>query len=229
VTDAVDRTHVLAEARARIEAADAALAAGLVSVAEWQHRITEALAVAYLIDGDPRWQSGFDGDAALWREARELVLGAVPRDGTFLDVGCANGHLMECLVAWAHERGIVLIAYGLELNAALADLARGRLPAWSDRIYTGNVTDWIPPQRFTYVRTGLEYVPPAAASALIRRLLDHAVAPDGRLIVGPMSDAELSASRQPFADAGVGDLEMVSATDRTGKRRHVVWTRRSSS
>lgn len=69
---------------------------------------------------------------------------------------------MEGLDAWARERGLELTLYGLELNAALADAARRRLPAWAGRIYTGNVSDWLPTRRFDYVRTGLEYVPAGA-------------------------------------------------------------------
>ena len=44
--------------------------------------------------------------------------------------------------------------------------------------------DWDPPLRFDFVRTGLEYVPPARQPDLVRRLLDTAVCPGGRLIIG---------------------------------------------
>ena len=32
-----------------------------------------------------------------WEGARRLLLDAVTADGSFLDVGCANGHLLECV------------------------------------------------------------------------------------------------------------------------------------
>ena len=56
---------------------------------------------AYLEAEDPRGGSGFRGDAGRWERARRPIASAVDRDGTFLDVGCANGLLMESLVEWA--------------------------------------------------------------------------------------------------------------------------------
>jgi SAM-dependent methyltransferase len=76
------------------------------------------------------------------------------RDGTFLDVGCANGHLMECAVGWLAESGYRIEPYGLDILPELAALARQRLPRWADRIVVGNAIDWIPERRFDFVRTG---------------------------------------------------------------------------
>jgi hypothetical protein len=57
-----------------------------------------ALEGAYLRETDPVRQSGFGGGHERWHMERTLVLDAVPDDGDFLDVGCANGYLLECLV-----------------------------------------------------------------------------------------------------------------------------------
>ena len=46
--------------------------------------------------------------------------------GTFLDVGCANGLLMESVAAWCAERGLAVEPYGVDISPALAELA---LPA----------------------------------------------------------------------------------------------------
>ena len=99
------------------------------------------------------------------------------RDGTFLDVGCANGHLMECAVGWLAESGYRIEPYGLDILPELAALARQRLPQWADRIAVGNAIDWIPEQRFDFVRTGLEYVPRRLRPELVRHLLDATLAP----------------------------------------------------
>lgn len=219
------RARAKAEAQAAIAAANGALAAGSIPEDEWQRRVARALASSYLREDDPRWQSGFDGDPTLWREARELVLDAIPHDGSLLDVGAANGHLMECLAAWAAERGLILELYGLELDPALTATARRRLPAWSDRIFEGNVSDWrppVPPAPFTYVRTGLEYVAPGRGPALIRRLLRELVAPDGRLIVGPVYAGDVPATVAAFHDAGVAMPGVFTSADRNGKARAVV-------
>lgn len=42
----------------------------------------------------------------------------------------------------------------------------------------------MPPLRYDFVRTGLEYVPFALRPAYLQHLLDQVVAPGGRLIVG---------------------------------------------
>jgi SAM-dependent methyltransferase len=217
------REAAKARAQAAIDEATRDYASGAIAEETWQQRVSAALAAAYLGEDDPRWQSGFDGDADLWREARALILDAIPRNGSFLDVGCANGHLLESIATWAAERGLELTLYGLELDADLADAARRRLPALATRIHTGNVSDWPPPRRFTYVRTGLEYVAAGREAALIERLFRDVVADDGRLIVGPVAGDGLEATLGAFDSAGISEPTIVSATDRNGKTRYVVW------
>ena len=138
---------------------------------------------AYLEADDPRGGSGFRGDEARWERARRPIASAVDRDGTFLDVGCANGLLIESLVSWAVEDGHTVEPYGLDLIEPVAALARERLPHRADRIFAGNVMQWRPPFRFDFVRTELEYVPPELRRSLVRRLLRDYLAPGGRLIV----------------------------------------------
>ncbi len=76
--------------------------------------------------------------------------------------------------------------YGLDISAELAALARSRLPSWADRIYAGNALTWEAPHRFTYVRTGLEYVPSNRRHELVARLLGFCE----RLIVGVFNEHE---------------------------------------
>lgn len=217
------RAEAKRQAHAAIDAATRELDGGAIAGEEWQRRVSDALAAAYLRDDDPRWQSGFDGDARLWREARELVLDAVPANGSLLDVGCATGHLMESLEQWARERGVVIEAHGLELSPALAEEGRRRLPLYEARIYTGNVSTWRPPRRFTYVRTGLEYVPAAERASLVTRVLRDLVEPGGRVIVGPVNESDVPATCDAFTAAGIPDAGVESSTDHNGKTRYVVW------
>lgn len=51
-----------------------------------------------------------------------------------------------------------------------------------------NTATWIPPRRFDYVRTATEYVPADHRADYLRHLLDVAVAPGGRLIVGKLNE-----------------------------------------
>jgi hypothetical protein len=138
---------------------------------------------AYLEAEDSRGGSGFRGDAERWELARRPVVSAIDRDGTFLDVGCANGLLMESLAAWAGEDGYRIEPYGLDLIESVAALARRRLPQWSDRIFVGNVMGWQPPFRFDFVRANLEFVPPHRRREMTERLLDEYLVPGGRLIL----------------------------------------------
>jgi len=117
--------------------------------------VRDVLEAAYLGAEDPRRGSGFLGDARRWEWARRPIAAAVDRDGTFLDVGCANGLLMESLVQWCGEDGRTIEPYGLDLISSLAALARDRLFKWADRVFAGNVMRWQPPFRFDFVRTEL--------------------------------------------------------------------------
>lgn len=99
-------------------------------------------------------------DATRWERGRRPIAEGINRNGTFLDVGCANGLLMESIVGWAAAAGHHVEPYGLDYSPNLAALARRRLPHWADRIFVGNGADWTPPQRFDFVRTELVYVPP---------------------------------------------------------------------
>ena len=147
---------------------------------------------AYLEAEDPRAGSGFRGDESRWGLARRPIASAINRDGTFLDIGCANGLLMESLAAWAGEDGHEIEPYGLDLIPSLATLARERLPLWSDRIFTGNVMTWNPPFRFDFVHTNPEYVPGHRRQDMAERLLTAYLAPEGRLIL-----SSYGSSRRP--------------------------------
>jgi SAM-dependent methyltransferase len=166
---------------------DAALEAGEIDEAEWHRRVAEVITPAYLAAETPWGQSGKSGDAASWERARSLLARAM-RPGTFLDVGCASGYLMECMVRWCGAAGIACEPYGLDIAPELAELARQRLPRWRDRIFTGNALHWQPPHRFDVVRTGLDYVPGRRWRDLVERLLSDMVADGGRLIIGVFNE-----------------------------------------
>jgi hypothetical protein len=78
--------------------------------------------------------------------ARRPIVTTLDRDGSFLDVGGANGYLLEAVVRWA-THGIE--PYGLDFAPMLGELARRRLPEWADRIFLGDALSWEPPRRST--------------------------------------------------------------------------------
>jgi SAM-dependent methyltransferase len=144
------------------------------------------LDVSYLTADTPWGGSGYSGTREEWDANHAHIVDAVERDGTFLDVGCANGFLMECMVDWCAARGIALEPYGLDISPALADRARERLPQWADRIWVGDARTWSPPRTFDVVHALLDTVRPAERGALVEHLLTF-VAPDGRLVLSHYS------------------------------------------
>jgi GrpB-like predicted nucleotidyltransferase (UPF0157 family) len=168
------------------------LAGGGIDEAEWFRSIQSQIVPLYLAADNPRAQSGHRGDDEHWTRARSHIVEAVNRDGTFLDIGCASGYLMECVVRWAADRGLAVEPYGLDISPELADLARRRLPHWRQRIHVGNALYWKPEVRFDFVRTGLEYVPVARRRDLVAHLLNGVVASSGRLIIGSYNEANAS-------------------------------------
>jgi SAM-dependent methyltransferase len=203
---------------------DAALEAGEIDEAEWYRRIAAVITPAYLA-ADTAWaQSGKSGDAESWERARSIIAEAA-RPGRFLDVGCASGYLMECMVRWCSAAGITCEPYGLDIAPELADLARRRLPHWHDRIFVGNALDWQPPHRFDLVRTSLEYVPRRRQRDLVARLLADVVADGGRLIIGVFNEErDDHATARQLVDWGFavgGACERLHADPRLAYR--IVW------
>jgi SAM-dependent methyltransferase len=199
--------------------------------ARWYGNLRERLESAYLAADDPPGGSGFHGDRERWERHRCPIVAAVDRGGTFLDVGCANGLLMESVVEWSRERGHRIEPYGLDLSPALADVARKRLPRWADRIFVGNVIDWSPPGRFDYVRTELGCVPERMRRHLVERLVGEVAVDDGTLIV-----CSYGSSRRPEPAEPVAELLRTWGHRVAGEARHaengvvvteVAWTRRS--
>ncbi|MBW4700136.1 MAG: class I SAM-dependent methyltransferase [Aphanocapsa lilacina HA4352-LM1] len=153
----------------------------------WFDRHKEAIERSYLVGNDPYAQSGWASTPERWTRARRIILKAVPHSGTFLDVGCANGLLLEYLVQWANEEGVRLEPHGIDFSEALVELARTKLPAFAGNLVVANAHDWRPQRAFDYVHTLLEYVPETLQGEYLDRLLRHAVAGGGRLIVSSYS------------------------------------------
>ncbi len=105
-----------AEAARRLRAAGDERAAEVVKAVDrarrtldderWYRDGLRLMEASYLREPTPQGGSGFGGTAAQWRSSRCQICQAIDRDGTFLDAGCANGHLMESITAWCAERGV---------------------------------------------------------------------------------------------------------------------------
>jgi len=139
------------------------------------------VAAFYLTEpGNPYRGSGRSKGAARWEETRRCIADALHRDGDFLDVGCANGLLLESLLGWARERGVALRAHGVDFVPELVALAQQRVPQGTFTV--ANAFYWTPQRSYDFVRTNLEYVPREDWVEFARRQLTW-VAPGGRLIL----------------------------------------------
>ena len=94
--------------------------------------------------GNPYQKSRRSSGAQRWEETRRLFVRAIHRSGDFLDVGCANGLLLETLVMWAREEGFTIRPYGIDLVPELVALARARFPDRKDCFEVANAFYWAP-------------------------------------------------------------------------------------
>src|ERR1700735_1030667 len=153
---------------------------------EYYERVRTLLEDAYVSadeQGDVFGGSGSTGDMTSWEAKRRVISGAFDRPGSWLDVGCANGLLMETLAAGVAERVHRIEPYGLELSNRIAERARKRLPHWATRIWTCNVMKFEPPIRLDYVTALADAVPIQSRGALLRRIARRYLKPGGRLIL----------------------------------------------
>jgi SAM-dependent methyltransferase len=189
---------------------DAAFERGDITQEQWHAQVLAIVEPAYLGASTEQMGSGHSGTPEEWERSRGLVMEAVDGPGTFLDVGCANGLLMASVERWSRDRGYAVEPFGVEISPRLAELARQRLPQWRDRIWTANAARWRPPARFSFVRTGLEYVPLSSRERFVRHLVEEVVLPGGRLIVGKSNENRgepgIAASLAGWGWAGVHEV-----------------------
>ena len=149
----------------------------------WFDHLHHTIETAYLSHDEPWRQSGMSGPEDRWTRLRKPIADCIDRPGSFLDIGCANGYLLECCLRWTAERDIQIDPYGLDLSEPLLELAKKRLPQYADHFFTGNAFSWLPPMRFDFVRTELVYVPADYEQQYVAFLLTHHLKPGGKLLV----------------------------------------------
>jgi len=225
-----DRARELAKERGydALAPIDEAFERGQITQEEWHARVLAVVEPAYLSATTDQGGSGHSGTSEEWERSRGLIMEAVDGPGSFVDIGCANGLLMASVERWSRERSLAVEPYGVEISPSLAALARRRYPRWRDRIWTANADGWEPPILFQFVRTGLDYVPPARRELFVRHLLDHVVAPGGKLIVGKNNEnrgeSEVAESLRCWGWSGVGEVRRPHTHPEV--ETSVVWLRR---
>lgn len=161
----------------------------------WFANVRRVLETAYVASDEPWKQSGMSGPAERWTALRKPIADCIDRAGAFLDIGCANGYLLECCLAWTAERGISIDPYGVDLSPRLIALAQQRLPQYANHFVVANAFEWRPPQRFDFVRTELVYVPAAYERAYVEHLRAHYLVPHGRLLIANYGEGDPNPAR----------------------------------
>jgi len=182
-----------------------------------------AISEYYLADAsNPYQQSGRSSGAQRWEQTRRCLVEAIHRSGNFMDVGCANGLLLETVIDWAAEAGFCLRPHGLDFVADLVALAQQRFPEHRHSFVRANAFYWTPARDYDFVRTNLEYVPRADWLEFIRRQY-RAVSPGGRLIV-----CHYRNENDPVVDiasiVGSAGYKVAGRTEAPGVA--IVWTER---
>jgi SAM-dependent methyltransferase len=207
-----------------VAAIDQALAEGRIDEDGWHEAMAALIKPAYLAAGNPYAQAGHGGDAATWEASRGFIAGALHRSGTFLDVGCASGILMESVQRWGANKNLNIEPHGLDIVPELVQLARRRLPQWAHRIHVGNIRTWrAANERFDFVLIRPEYAPPARRANLVDHVLNQVLKADGRLIVFVgAEEKELRHVESSITDQGFtvhGRVEVPHAKDSRLARR----------
>ncbi len=167
-----------------VAAIDQALAEGRIDENEWHEAMSALVKPAYLSGHDPYAQAGHRGNAETWETSRGFIADALDRDGSFLDVGCASGILMESVHRWGVDNSLTVEPHGLDIVPEFVQLARQRLPTWAHRIHVGNIRTWRPVgERFELVLIRPEYAPSDRRADMVDHVLTHVLQPNGRLIV----------------------------------------------
>ncbi len=154
-----------------------------IKVMEWFDSLKKTLEESYLQHDSPWRQSGFSGPEDRWVECRRPIADCIETSGSFLDIGCANGYLLECIVQWTADRNLTIMPYGLDFSDQLLNLAKQRLPKYKGNLYLGNAWFWEPPVKYDYVRTETVYVPECLQKRYIERTLTLYVKEGGRLLI----------------------------------------------
>ncbi len=168
-----------------------ALDSGKITEEQWFDIHNKHFTEIYLRTDNPLAQSGHGGNDERYRYTQGMILEALYREGTFIDIGCANGYLVEKLAQWTSTIGYGMRYYGLDISEELLLLAKRRLPALSDNFFPGNALYWTPPRTFDYVCIReLAYVPAKRQKDLFVHLYDDVLSSNGRLILGPLTELE---------------------------------------
>lgn len=99
---------------------------------EFNKLIEDRERTKYLIKGSGLKNRNFEK----WERKRRFIAQAINKDGSILDIGCANGFLLKCLQEWSGRK---LIPYGIDLNQRRIKQAKELFPLQADNFIVKDV------------------------------------------------------------------------------------------
>jgi len=146
----------------------------------WLESLRKDISETQLKYKEPWKQAGFDLGQDDWETCRKPIAECIIKDGNFLDIGCANGYLLESIMKWTTFK---IVPWGVDLSPRVIAAAKARLKEFSDNFFTGSVTKWSSPIKFEYVRTELDYAVVESQEQYLRQVLNSYVSENGALLL----------------------------------------------
>jgi 2-polyprenyl-3-methyl-5-hydroxy-6-metoxy-1,4-benzoquinol methylase len=147
---------------------------------KWLNSLKKDISETYIKYNEPWKQAGFLLGQKEWEICRRPLAECIDKAGTFLDIGCSNGYLLENILKWTSHS---ITPFGIDLSQKLIELAKARLPQYSSNFFVGSATDWTSPITFDYIRIELESVLSDSQEQFLHKLLNSYLAPDGKLLL----------------------------------------------
>ncbi len=147
---------------------------------KWFNSLKKDLEESYLRYNEPWKQAGFMLSEDAWLPCRRPIADCIQKSGNFLDIGCANGYLLESILKWT---SFDVTPFGIDLSPKLIELAKTRLSRYSNNLSVGSAPYWNSPVKFDYVRTDLSYALEDDQEQYLHKVFTAYVAPEGKLLV----------------------------------------------
>ena len=210
---------------------DTAYANNEISKDERKEIMNIYITKCYLSHDNPRGQSGHGGDEFHYYYSHLQIIEAIHKNGTFCDIGCANGHLMEMVHKWAAGTSFNIQMYGVDISEGLIELARKRLPHWYDNFFIGDAEYWKPKNKFDYIHTRGEIVESSAESInedsriLFEHYMENYLVDGGRYIIGPYWYETEDRALKGLINCGYSPTGYVEKThyNKPSMKRKMIW------
>ncbi|WP_241548468.1 class I SAM-dependent methyltransferase [Gordonia alkanivorans] len=135
---------------------------------------------------------------AAWESSRRFLSELIPRSGTLLDYGCANGFLLRCLQEWCPH---TIVPYGIDIDAGRIHEARRMFADVPENFCLVSPDDIVReggfPREFdlVYWAVGDNVDFSEAANQRWLRTIYELTAPGGRFVMGFYQSAEANQAK----------------------------------